>query len=204
MKGIRLQALLDEYVPSPIPPLLHYSPYTLLIAVVLSAHCTDARVNQVTPLLFAKASTPEEMVLIRREELECLLRPCGLSKKKAQYLQELSAMILADFHGSVPTSLEELVQLPGVGRKTASVVLTQAFEIPAFPVDTHIYRCAHRWGLSIKKSVLGVEEDLKKSFPRESWGRVHLQIIYYARTFCPARGHKIFFCPICSFLETRK
>lgn len=204
MKDHWLLSFLNLYVPNPSPSLIHDDPYTLLVAVVLSAHCTDRKVNQVTPKLFAQAPNPQAMVSLSTETLVSILRPCGLSKKKAHYLQALSQRLLTDFGGVVPASLEELILLPGVGRKTASVVLCQAFGIPAFPVDTHIYRCAHRWGLSTSPSIRNVEKDLKKIFIPSLWGQVHLQIIHYARIFCPARGHQIFSCPICSFLETRK
>jgi len=193
---------LNEYFPAPMPPLKHHSAYTLLVAVVLSAHSADARVNAVTPQLFQLASTPEEMVRLSVTTIQEIIRPCGLSRKKAERVQGLSQILLETYNGQVPNSFEALEQLPGVGHKTASVVMAQAFNIPAFPVDTHIYRCAHRWGLSQARSIAKVEEDLKKIFPRMSWIKAHLQIIYYARAFCPAKGHKIAECPICTSLNS--
>jgi endonuclease III len=193
-----IQKTLEHYFPEPPIPLSHSSPYTLLIAVLLSARSTDARVNQITPELFRLASTPEEMVKLEVEEIQRIIRPCGLSPQKAKAIHRLSEILIESQEGEVPSIFEELEALPGVGHKTASVVLCQAFEIPAFPVDTHIYRCAHRWGLSKHKSVSRVEEDLKTLFPRENWIKLHLQIIYFARAFCPARGHSEEKCPICS------
>jgi endonuclease III len=195
-----IQEALDHYFPQPPIPLKHTSPYTLLIAVLLSARSTDARVNEVTPQLFSMAKTPEEMVRLEVAEIQRIIRPCGLSPQKAKAIHTLS-QILIDFHQSqVPGTFEELEALPGVGHKTASVVLCQAFQVPAFPVDTHIYRCAHRWSLSSQKSVNRVEEDLKALFPKKHWIKLHLQIIYFARAFCPARGHIEKECPICSHL----
>jgi endonuclease III len=195
-----IQEALDHYFPQPPIPLKHTSPYTLLIAVLLSARSTDARVNEVTPQLFSMAKTPEEMVRLEVAEIQRIIRPCGLSPQKAKAIHTLS-QILIDFHQSqVPGTFEELEALPGVGHKTASVVLCQAFQVPAFPVDTHIYRCAHRWSLSSQKSVNRVEEDLKVFFPKKHWIKLHLQIIYFARAFCPARGHIEKECPICSHL----
>lgn len=192
-----VQEQLDHLFPHPSIPLKHSSPYTLLIAVLLSAQCTDARVNQISPKLFAKASTPEEMVLLCPEEIQEIIRPCGLSRVKARAIWGLSEKILQKHKGKVPSTLVHLEALPGVGHKTASVVLVQAFHESAFPVDTHIHRCAKRWGLSKGKSVSQTEKDLKAVFPKKSWGKVHLQIILYARSFCPARGHKVENCPIC-------
>lgn len=194
-------SLLETLFPSPSVPLQHSSPFTLLIAVLLSAQCTDARVNQVTPLLFAKASTPQSMKDIPVEEIEEIIRPCGLYRNKAKAIQQLSKILVEKFEGNVPGNLKDLESLPGVGHKTASVVLIQAFSKPAFPVDTHIHRCAYRWGLSNEKNVEQTEKDLKKAFPQSSWGKIHLQIIYYARKYCPARGHIPENCPICRVLS---
>jgi endonuclease III len=196
----KIRNILDELFPHPGIPLTHTDPYTLLIAVLLSAQCTDLRVNLITPKLFARASTPEEMTKLTVDEIEEIIRPCGLSKAKSKAIWQLSKDLI-DRHGSkVPQTLEELEELPGVGHKTASVVMVQAFQTPAFPVDTHIHRCAERWGLSNGKNVVQTELDLKRAFPKEQWCKVHLQIIYFARKYCPARGHKIELCPICKVL----
>ncbi len=195
----KIQQVLNELFPCPEIPLSHKDPYTLLIAVLLSARCTDARVNQITPRLFSLADTPEAMVLLSTEEIEAVIRPCGLAPQKSKAIRQLSLNLIALYGSKVPSSLESLEQLPGVGHKTASVVSAQAFGLPAFPVDTHVFRCARRWGLSRGKTVAAVEKDLKKIFPRSSWGILHLQIIAYGRRFCPARGHKIENCPICLF-----
>ncbi|MBS0615375.1 MAG: endonuclease III [Verrucomicrobia bacterium] len=193
-----IQKILDEDFPHPEIPLKHETPYQLLVAVVLSGRSTDAMVNRVTPYLFAKAKTPEEMVKLSVEEIRLIIKPCGLSPTKAKAIHRLSEILLEKYKGKVPRSLEELEELPGVGHKTASVVVAQAFGIPAFPVDTHIHRCAKRWGLSKGKNVVQTERDLKKAFPRKSWIKVHLQIIYFARKFCPALRHDLKKCPICS------
>ncbi len=195
-KAKQIQAILDYYFPDPQPPLQHTDPYTLLIAVVLSARNTDAKVNQITPHLFKKAKTPQEMVQLTVEEIRDIIKPCGLSPTKAKNIWKLSEILIKKYKGKVPKSFIALESLPGVGHKTASVVMAQAFNVPAFPVDTHILRCAKRWGLSRGKTPEKVEEDLKKLFPRKSWIKVHLQIIYYARKFCPARG-KHTECQIC-------
>lgn len=191
-------AVLDELFPHPKIPLLHKDPYTLLIAVLLSAQCTDAKVNQITPHLFAKADTPEKMVLLSPKEIEEIIRPCGLGATKSRAIWQLSKDLIDRHEGKVPSDLESLEALPGVGHKTASVVLVQAFQKSAFPVDTHIHRCAKRWNLSSGKSVEKTEKDLKKAFPENEWGKRHLQIIYFARTYCPALRHNPKLCPICS------
>lgn len=196
----KIQQILDQLFPNPEIPLAHTTPYTLLIAVLLSAQCTDKRVNLVTPSLFAKAATPEEMVQLSVDEIKAQILPCGLSNTKARAIKNLSQQLLDLHGGEVPKSFEELEALPGVGHKTASVVMAQAFGVPAFPVDTHIHRCAKRWGLSSGTSVQETERDLKRLFPKSSWNKLHLQIIYFARTYCPARGHKVSDCPICSIL----
>lgn len=190
--------ILDELFPNPPIPLEHKNPYTLLIAVLLSAQCTDARVNKVTPQLFKKAATPDEMVQLEPSDIEKLIKTCGLSKTKAKAIHSLSHMLIDQFDGEVPQTFEELESLPGVGHKTASVVMSQAFHKPAFPVDTHIHRLAKRWGLSSGKSVVQTEKDLKALFPKSKWNRIHLQIIYFARSYCPALRHKKEACPICS------
>lgn len=192
-----IETILDHFFPNPQIPLFHEDPFTLLIAVLLSAQCTDERVNQVTPSLFRLAKTPQEMRSIPPEEIERIIHPCGLFKKKREQIQKLCQSLIDKHQGIVPNTFEELEALAGVGHKTASVMMVQAFKIPAFPIDTHIFRCAHRWGLSEGKTVEKVEEDLKKLFPKKDWGKRHLQIILYARKFCPAKGHQIERCPIC-------
>ena len=199
-----VKKVLHKYFPHPEIPLTHKDPYTLLIAVLLSAQCTDKRVNEITPHLFAQASTPEEMVLLTTEEIKEIIKPCGLSNAKAKAILNLSIQLIEKHKSRVPKTLEELEALPGVGHKTASVVMVQAFNTPAFPVDTHIFRCAKRWQLSRGKNVKEVEKDLKRIFPKSSWSLLHLQIIYFARTYCPARGHKIENCPICSVIEGKE
>ena len=172
-------------------PLNHSDPYTLLIAVLLSAQCTDERVNKITPLLFKKGPTPFEMVKLSVEEIKALIRPCGLSPKKSQAIWNLSAILIAKYKGEVPVSFELLEELPGVGHKTASVVMSQAFGFPAFPVDTHIHRLLTRWGISSGKNVVETEKAAKKVFPIETWNKLHLQIIFYGRLFSPARSPKL-------------
>jgi endonuclease-3 len=189
--------LTDLYPETPVP-LDHTDPYTLLIAVLLSAQCTDARVNTVTPHLFAKADNPIDMVKLEIEEIRQIIRPCGLSPRKSKAIHELSNILINKHQGMVPQSFEHLEELPGVGHKTASVVMAQAFGVPAFPVDTHIHRLAYRWKLSSGKNVEQTEKDLKRLFPRDSWNKLHLQIIFFGREYCPARGHIPLNCPICS------
>lgn len=193
--------ILDTYFPDPDIPLKHTSPYTLLIAVLLSARCTDARVNQITPALFKLANTPKKMMQRTISEIQKIIKPCGLSPTKAKAIWNLSKMLVEKYNGTVPKTFEDLESLPGVGHKTASVVMAQAYTLPAFPVDTHIYRCAKRWGLSQGKNVHYVEKDLKKLFPKNTWIQRHLQIIYFARKFCPALAHKKEKCPICRELN---
>lgn len=193
----KIEKILDEYIPHPEIPLHFSSPFTLLIATLLSARCTDARVNQTTPQLFAIAHTPKQMAGIDPKKIEAIIRPCGLAPTKAKAISALSRELLQRFSGKVPSSLEELETLPGVGHKTASVVLIHGFHQPAFPVDTHIHRCAKRWGLSQGKNVVQTEKDLKRLFPPEKWARLHLQMILFARKYCPARGHQMQHCPIC-------
>lgn len=199
-KARKISALLKQLYPSPAIPLLHDDAYTLLIAVLLSAQCTDARVNTITPLLFKMANTPQKMVLLSISDIENIIRPCGLAPTKAKAIWHLSQQLLEKYQGTVPADFEALESLPGVGHKTASVVMSQAFKKPAFPVDTHIHRCAERWGLSNGKNVKTTEKDLKALFPKKDWNGLHLRIIYFAREFCTARGHKIAECPICSLV----
>ena len=199
-----IETILDKFFPEPQIPLKHEDPYTLLIAVLLSAQCTDIRVNEITPLLFLKAKTPNEMSNVKLHEIEEIIRPCGLWKTKAKAIKTLSDLLIENHNGKVPQTFKELEKLPGVGHKTASVVMSQAFKIPAFPVDTHIHRCAKRWRLSTGTNVTQTELDLKKVFPKSSWNKLHLQIIYFARKYCPARGHDKTNCPICSLLTLKK
>jgi endonuclease-3 len=198
----QIALILDELFPDPKIPLAHKDPYTLLIAVLLSAQCTDARVNKVTPQLFLKADTPQKMIDLSPQEIEEIIRPCGLSTTKSRAIWKLSEQILQDFSGEVPNTFEELEKLPGVGHKTASVVMAQAFNQPAFPVDTHIHRCAKRWNLSKGKTVKDTERDLKRLYPKTKWITLHLQIIYFARKYCPARGHEKSKCPICRSISS--
>jgi endonuclease-3 len=200
LKAILVASILEKLFPHPEIPLVHKDPYTLLIAVLLSAQSTDARVNTVTPHLFALASTPEEMIRLTPKEIEEIIRPCGLAPTKSKAIWQLSQDLIVHHKSQVPSTFESLEALPGVGHKTASVVMAQAFQIPAFPVDTHIHRCAHRWGLSSGKTVIQTELDLKRLFPKEKWIELHLQIILFARKYCPARGHNKEKCPICSKL----
>ncbi len=194
--GIIIKKLEELYPEVPIP-LKHEDAFTLLVAVLLSAQCTDKRVNEVSPKLFAKADTPGEMIKLSIKEIEDIVRPCGLSTAKSKAIWNLSKIILEKHKGKVPRTFEELESLPGVGHKTASVVMIQAFDKSAFPVDTHIHRLMHRWGLSNGKNVIQTELDCKKLFPEKLWKKLHLQIIYFGREYCPARGHHPEKCPIC-------
>ena len=191
---------LAELYPQPPIPLDHVDPFTLLIAVLLSAQCTDVRVNQVTPKLFKLARTPQQMAAITVESIRQIIRPCGLSPRKSAAISELSKILVAQHAGAVPADFKSLEELPGVGHKTASVVMAQAFGIPAFPVDTHIHRLAQRWELTSGKNVVQTENDLKKLFPKSSWNPLHLQIIYYGREYCTARGCNGTTCEICRTL----
>lgn len=190
--------ILEGYYPNPPIPLDHTSDYTLLVAVLLSAQCTDVRVNQITPFLFKKADNPYDMVKLSIEEIREIIKPCGLSPAKSKAIFNLSHILIDKHKGKVPNTFEDLEELPGVGHKTASVVMAQAFGVPAFPVDTHIHRLIYRWGLSNGKSVEQTEADCKKLFPKEKWNKLHLQIIFFGREFCPARGHVVEKCPACS------
>ncbi|MDB4638606.1 endonuclease III [bacterium] len=191
-----LERLNHRYPKTPIP-LDHSDPYTLLIAVLLSAQCTDKKVNEVTPALFAAGPTPKAMASLDESEIWSLIRQLGLAKTKAKHVRRLSELLLSEHDGAVPDSFQALEALPGVGHKTASVVMSQAFGVPAFPVDTHIHRLAQRWGLSNGLSVAATERDLKRLFPKDHWNRLHLQIIFYGREFCSARGCDGMVCPIC-------
>lgn len=192
-----IQKRLQELYPDPPIPLDHGDPYTLLVAVLLSAQCTDERVNRVTPELFDLARTPEAMAELEVPAIREVIRPCGLSPRKSKAIATLSRMLLDEHDGEVPRDIEALERLPGVGHKTASVVMAQAFGVPSFPVDTHIHRLAQRWGLTSGKSVVQTERDLKRLFPEDSWNDLHLQIIYYGREHCTARGCDGRVCEIC-------
>ncbi len=197
-RALAIARILDQHFPDPPIPLQHEDTYTLLIAVLLSAQCTDERVNKTTPDLFRLADNPHAMSKLPVSQIEEVIRPCGLAPAKSKAISGLSQILVEKYNGKVPDSMRELEELPGVGHKTASVVLCQAFGKPAFPVDTHIHRLAWRWKLSTGKSVAQTEKDLKKLFPEEMWIKLHLQIIYFGRAFCPARGHDPWACPICS------
>ncbi len=196
----KIKKLLNTLYPEPPIPLKHHDSYTLLIAVLLSAQCTDARVNKVTPPLFALANTPQKMIKLSIPQIEETIRSCGLSQRKAKAIWELSKILVEKYQGKVPDDFEGLESLPGVGHKTASVVMTQAFHKAAFPVDTHIHRLAKRWGLSSGKNVKETEKDLKAAFPKKDWNRLHLQMIYFGREYCQARKHDPAACPICSMI----
>ena len=190
-------AILDKHFPNPEVPLRHKDAYTLLISVLLSAQCTDERVNKTTPFLFKQADNPYDMMKLSVEEIKEIIRPCGLSPMKSKGIAGLSKIIVEQYDGLVPDTFEGLEALPAVGHKTASVVMSQWFGKPAFPVDTHIHRLAHRWGLTNGKNVEQTEKDLKRLIPEEKWNTAHLQIIYFGRAYCPARGHQWRSCPIC-------
>jgi endonuclease-3 len=195
---------LDNMFPMPAIPLRHRDPYTLLISVILSAQSTDVCVNSVTPKLFSLADTPEKMIRLAQKQIYDIVRPCGLAPQKSRAILAMSRLLIERHGGRVPDSFEELENLPGVGHKTASVVMAQAFGKEAFPVDTHIHRLAKRWGLSDGSTVKKTEEDLKRIFPKDQWHKLHLQIIYFGRQFCPARGHDIEKCPICAHLNKKQ
>jgi endonuclease-3 len=197
IKAEKIATILDELYPETPIPLEHQDPYTLLVAVLLSAQCTDKRVNLVTPYLFERASNTYDMATVPVEEIRDIIRPCGLSPTKSKAISNLSKIIIEKHDGKVPESFEELEALPGVGHKTASVVLSQGFGHAAFPVDTHIHRLAYRWGLSNGKNVVQTEKDLKRLYPKEIWNKLHLQIIFFGREYCQARSHDMSSCPIC-------
>jgi endonuclease-3 len=203
-KAGRIALILDELFPTVDIPLAHRDPFTLLVAVVLSAQTTDKLVNEVTPALFARAATPQAMAALPVEEIRTLIRRIGLTDGKARNLKRLSELLIERHGGEVPQTFEELEALPGVGHKTASVVISQAFGRPAFAVDTHIHRLAARWGLSSGRNVEQTEHDLKRLFPEETWNQLHLQIIYFGRQYCPALYHDLDACPICSWAASRK
>lgn len=203
-KAARILAQLDELYPTQPIPLDHTNPFTLLIAVLLSAQTTDKKVNQVTPALFAAASTPEAMAALPVETILEHIRQVGLAPTKARNIRALSELLVSRHGGVVPASFEALEALPGVGHKTASVVMSQAFGVPAFPVDTHIHRLAERWGLSSGKNVEATEKDLKALFPEDTWNRAHLQIIFFGREHCPAQRHDMAGCPICGWAASKK
>lgn len=202
-KAKKIGEILDELYPEPPIPLAHRDPFTLLIAVLLSAQTTDAQVNKVTPSLFARASTPERMAKLSVDEILQSIRACGLAPTKAKNVKKLAETLMAEHGGEVPRDMEALERLPGVGHKTASVVMSQAFGEPAFAVDTHIHRLAERWRLSNGKNVEQTERDLKNVFPRDEWAHRHLQMIYFGREYCPARNHDQSQCPICSWAARR-
>ena len=207
LKKEKVKFIIDElnrlYPKTPIP-LNHKNNFELLIAVLLSAQCTDERVNQVTPKLFNVANTPLRMSKISRENIYSIIKPCGLGPQKSKAISELSNILIEQFNGMVPNSFDELEKLPGVGHKTASVVMSQGFGFPAFPVDTHIHRLAQRWGLTNGRSVNQTEKDLKRLFPKESWNKLHLQIIFYGREYCTARGCLGIKCDICKSLYPKR
>lgn len=203
-KAKKIGEILDRIYPMPPIPLQHRDPFTLLVAVVLSAQTTDAQVNRVTPALFRRAPTPQKLAAMNETEILKLIRSCGLAPGKAHRLKRLARTLVDEHGGKVPQDFEALEKLPGVGHKTASVVMTQAFGVPTFPVDTHIHRLAARWGLSKAKDVKQTECDLKKLFPPEEWGKRHLQIIYFGREYCPARNHDASHCPICSWAASSR
>tara|TARA_B100001059_G_scaffold228441_1_gene259511 strand:- start:15583 stop:16218 length:636 start_codon:yes stop_codon:yes gene_type:complete len=196
-RASKIHKILESEFPEVPIPLDHKDPYTLLIAVLLSAQCTDERVNKITPLLFSKADNPYDMIKMTVEEIKSIIRPCGLSPMKSKGIYGLSKILIEKYDGQVPKDMSALEQLPAVGHKTASVVMSQAFGIPAFPVDTHIHRLAYRWKLSTGKNVNKTEKDLKACFPIEFWNKIHLQIIFFGRKYCPARGHNPQICPVC-------
>jgi endonuclease-3 len=202
-RAARIMEILDRYFPAVDIPLDHGDPFQLLVAVILSAQCTDARVNMVTPALFARAPDAPAMAKLSAAQIMPYIRTCGLAPRKARSLADMSRILVAEHGGEVPPDMAALEELPGVGHKTASVVMAQAFQEPAFPVDTHIHRLAGRWQLSRARSVEEVERDLKAVFPRERWNTLHLQIIYFGRQYCPARGHDPAACPICSWAMSK-
>ena len=203
-KAARIGGILQGLYPRPPVPLMHRNPFTLLVAVLLSAQTTDVRVNMITPELFERGPDPERMAALDVEEILAIVRTCGLAPAKAKNINRLSEILVEQHGAEVPVSFEALEALPGVGHKTASVVMAQAFGVPAFPVDTHIHRLASRWGLSDGSSVERTERDLKKLFPAEQWNALHLQLIYFGREHCPARGHDLTQCAICGWAATKR
>lgn len=203
-KAERIQSMLEELYPETPVPLDHDTPFQLLVAVLMSAQTTDLKVNQVTPELFRQGPTPEKMAALDVSQIQSMIREVGLAPTKAKNIKRLSELLLERHQGNIPNTFEELEALPGVGHKTAGVVLAQAFGIPAFPIDTHIHRLAARWGLSNGRNVDQTEKDLKTLFPKEAWNDLHLQIIFFGREYCPARYHDLSECPICSWAATKK
>ena len=203
-KAERIQSMLEELYPETPVPLDHDTPFQLLVAVLMSAQTTDLKVNQVTPELFRQGPTPEKMAELEVSQIQSMIREVGLAPTKAKNIKRLSELLLERHQGNIPNTFEELEALPGVGHKTAGVVLAQAFGIPAFPIDTHIHRLAARWGLSSGRNVDQTEKDLKAIFPKEAWNDLHLQIIFFGREYCPARHHDLSECPICSWAATKK
>lgn len=190
IKSKKIVKILERLYPETPIPLQHIDEFTLLIAVLLSAQCTDERVNKITPILFKKADNPFHMVNLKVEEIKAIIRPCGLSPRKSKAIHELSSILINKYDGKVPNNMDLLEELPGVGHKTASVVMSQVFGQPAFPVDTHIHRLMYRWGFSNGKNVVQTEKDAKRLFPKDLWNKLHLQIIFYGREYSPARGFK--------------
>ena len=203
-KAERIQKMLEDLYPETPVPLDHETPFQLLVAVLMSAQTTDLKVNQVTPELFNQGPTPEKMALLEVSQIQSLIREVGLAPTKAKNIKRLSELLLERHQGEIPNTFEDLEALPGVGHKTAGVVLAQAFGIPTFPIDTHIHRLASRWGLSNGKNVEQTERDLKAIFPEKAWNDLHLQIIFFGREYCPARYHDLSQCPICSWAATKK
>ena len=203
-KAERIQSMLEKLYPETPVPLDHDTPFQLLVAVLMSAQTTDLKVNQVTPELFRQGPTPEKMAALDVSQIQSMIREVGLAPTKAKNIKRLSELLLERHQGNIPNTFEELEALPGVGHKTAGVVLAQAFGIPAFPIDTHIHRLAARWGLSNGRNVDQTEKDLKAIFPKEAWNDLHLQIIFFGREYCPARYHDLSECPICSWAATKK
>jgi endonuclease-3 len=196
--------ILESHYPEVPVPLTHTDSYTLLIAVLLSAQCTDKKVNEITPYLFAKADNPHDMIKMSPDDIRAIIRPCGLSPRKSKAIYNLSHILINNYNSEVPADFAALESLPGVGHKTASVVMAQAFGVPAFPVDTHIHRLAYRWKLSTGKNVDKTEKDLKRLFPEDKWNKLHLQIIFFGREYCPAQRHDPVVCPICSLYGRRE
>jgi len=203
-KAERIQSMLEELYPETPVPLDHDTPFQLLVAVLMSAQTTDLKVNQVTPELFRQGPNPEKMAALEVSQIQSMIREVGLAPTKAKNIRRLSELLIERHQGNIPNTFEELEALPGVGHKTAGVVLAQAFNIPAFPIDTHIHRLAARWGLSNGKNVDQTEKDLKAVFPKDAWNNLHLQIIFFGREYCPARFHDLSQCPICSWAATKK
>ena len=199
-----IMEILESHYPEVPVPLTHTDSYTLLIAVLLSAQCTDKKVNEITPYLFAKADNPHDMIKMSPDDIRTIIRPCGLSPRKSKAIYNLSHILINDYNSEVPADFAALESLPGVGHKTASVVMAQAFGVPAFPVDTHIHRLAYRWKLSTGKNVDKTEKDLKRLFPEDKWNKLHLQIIFFGREYCPAQRHDPVVCPICSLYGRRE